>query len=327
MSTGPTAPSTPAASTAKNSQKGLVGRTYLASPTQGETLASVTAELYLYDVRFHQFVRQSQQINALLIELEQPFTFALVISLQTEEPLISQLVDPRMTPTFNREHHSFVWNWFDEENMEGPYSWSIKFTCSETSEAEFRRVFSKCIYETLNQEDFMTMKKEEQDWVSAAYQEDVEMDDAFNELLSPEEEEENDDDQEEVIVGRSRLRSSHVPDSDNEEEDDEFRHGNKGGQEKNTNLTVGYKNDRSYVFRGDKIGVFSYGDDDSLKFQTMITPVTDLKGQRFTPQKVMLHEQDSAMLMMNPSNDKSIFKMDLETGKVVEGGVFSVLKV
>ena len=32
----------------------------------------------------------------------------------------------------------------------------------------------------------------------------------------------------------------------------------------------------------------------------------------------MLHEQDSQMLMMNNKDDKKIFKLDLQYGKVVE---------
>lgn len=213
-----------------------------------------------------------------------------------------------MTPTFNKEQHSFVWNWYNEQTGEGPYSWSVKFTCSPESEADFKRLFSKCIYETLNEEAFEKVKKADQDWLSAAYEDDVEMDDAF--------EEEDEVEEEEIIAPRGALRSADTADSDDEnEQHDAYRQ----EKEENTNLTVGYKNDRSYVLRGNKIGVFNTADDDALKFQTMITPIKTLKGDTFTPSKVMLHEQDSAMLMMHPGDDKTVFKMDLETGKVVEG--------
>lgn len=86
----------------------------------------------------------------------------------------------------------------------------------------------------------------------------------------------------------------------------------------NSHLAVGYKNQRSFVIRGDKIGVFKHTDDDQLELSTTINNIRTLDKTPFSPRKVMLHEQDSSMLMMKEGQDKKIFKMDLEYGKVVE---------
>jgi hypothetical protein len=64
--------------------------------------------------------------------------------------------------------------------------------------------------------------------------------------------------------------------------------------------------------------VFKHTDDDKLRFSATINNVGTLDGQYFSPRKVMLHEQDSSMLLMREGEDKKIYKMDLEYGKVVE---------
>jgi hypothetical protein len=43
-----------------------------------------------------------------------------------------------------------------------------------------------------------------------------------------------------------------------------------------------------------------------------------MKGQLFSPRKVMLHNQDANLLMMNPDDGQKIHVMDLEYGKVVD---------
>ncbi|KAE8263010.1 hypothetical protein A4X09_0g7338 [Tilletia walkeri] len=87
----------------------------------------------------------------------------------------------------------------------------------------------------------------------------------------------------------------------------------------NSELAVGYKSGRSFVVRGNQIDLFRLSDDQKkLEFSTSIRQVGTPKGQMFLPKKVMLHDNDRALVMMNPENPNSLFKMDLEVGKVVE---------
>lgn len=216
--------------------------------------------------------------------------------LYTIEMILSQEILTSSSPTFNKEHTSFVWNWYYDGK--GPFSFSIKFNSNIDFE-NFKSVVSKCIYETLNKEDFGKVSKADRDWITCAYEEDTVMEDAF------EEEEEED-----VVAPRNLRGNMELEKNDFSQLD---------MREQNSKLTVGYKGDRSYVFRGDKIGVFNHSDDEQLKFQTMIPHIKTLKGEIFSPQKVLLHEQDTSMLMMDDKNDKKIYKMDLTTGKVVEG--------
>lgn len=56
--------------------------------------------------------------------------------------------------------------------------------------------------------------------------------------------------------------------------------------EVNSQLAVGYKFDRSFVVRGERIGVFKHTDDDRLEFSTTIDKVKTPKGKQFAPKKV-----------------------------------------
>ena len=85
----------------------------------------------------------------------------------------------------------------------------------------------------------------------------------------------------------------------------------------NSQLAVGAKHDRSFVVRGSKIGVFKHTPDNHLEFATTISKVQTPKGRLFSPKKVMLHAGDRNMVLQDPNNPNSVFRMDLESGKVV----------
>lgn len=55
---------------------------------------------------------------------------------------------------------------------------------------------------------------------------------------------------------------------------------------KNQALAVGFNHDRSFVVRGNDIGVFTHTDDDQLKFSTAIRKIMTPKGKAFSPRQV-----------------------------------------
>jgi len=83
-------------------------------------------------------------------------------------------------------------------------------------------------------------------------------------------------------------------------------------------LAVGAKHDRSFVVRGSKIGVFKHTEDNHLEFATNISKVQTPKGKLFSPKKVMLHASDRNLILQDPGNSNAVYRMDLETGKVVD---------
>jgi tRNA (guanine9-N1)-methyltransferase len=83
-------------------------------------------------------------------------------------------------------------------------------------------------------------------------------------------------------------------------------------------LAVGYKHDRSFVVRGSKIGVFKHTPNNNLEFSTTISKVETPGGKLFSPKKVMLHAEDRNLILQNGDDPNSLFRMDLEYGKVVD---------
>lgn len=117
-------------------------------------------------------------------------------------------------------------------------------------------------------------KADEQRYVGSAF-DDVEMEDVEDRADEP--------DDEEDVEDESDVGTSSYDEDESESDSESFNQANKG---KNEKLTVGYKNDRSFVVRGDMIGVFKHTDDNKIKWQTSINRVSDLKGKAFTPKKV-----------------------------------------
>ena len=58
--------------------------------------------------------------------------------------------------------------------------------------------------------------------------------------------------------------------------------------ERNSQLTVGYKGDRSYVVRGGKIGVFAHTGDNQVKYHASISHLATPKGKEFIPNHVSI---------------------------------------
>jgi len=108
------------------------------------------------------------------------------------------------------------------------------------------------------------------------YQDDVEANENDEEDEEEEEEEEeehsDDDDQSEY-------------DDDKEEDEEEEQASFKQDPSKNSLLAVGYK-DRSFVVRGNKIGVFKHADRERLDFSTTIKNIADSKGKEINPSRV-----------------------------------------
>ncbi|KAI8803463.1 VID27 cytoplasmic protein-domain-containing protein [Cladochytrium replicatum] len=265
---------------------------------KGEILSLVPSQLFVYNIgkMQHEF---RGNVEASLIETEE---YKFVLYVRDENPKLCCVVDDQMNGLFFNETLSFQWNQMDES--EGfLFSWSLRFPDVGMFD-RFRDTFVRCVYEAKNQEEFEKMAQSEKNYIINAFQEDVEMSDAGDWVEDEEEEEEEEDEEED---------GEEADDDDEEEEQEAYEAG-----EKNSHLVVGYKHERSFVSRGNKIGVFKYTDDDQLAHHTTINGIKDMKGATFSPRKLMLHEQDSSMLLMAPNNPHSIFRMDLEAGKVVE---------
>ena len=89
-----------------------------------------------------------------------------------------------------------------------------------------------------------------------------------------------------MIHSQDILRAEASDDSDVEEDEDEDAPKAPKTGDRNSQLTVGYKGDRSYVVRGNNIGVFNHSSDHSLKYSATISNITTPKGKGFKPKNV-----------------------------------------
>ncbi|KAI9103805.1 cytoplasm protein [Phlyctochytrium arcticum] len=270
----------------------------------GTVKVAVPAHLYIYDIRVGHFVLLSPSTTISISE-SSSFTYSLSVSDATKLWL-SQPINGLLAPTFNSAQRSFVW--VEHDLQERPvYTWSVRFVeVTEAEETRFRACLTECVYQHLNRENFLKIKQDDR-----AYLEDLFED---MDISTDSEEEEEEEEEEEKTEKNDEHKKDETADTDDEEE--AFESNDKGNH--NSQLAVGYKHDRSFVVRGNRIGVFKHTDNDTLEFSTTINNLKTMEGVPFSPRKVMLHDQDSTLVLMKPDDKKNLLKMDLEYGKIVE---------
>lgn len=250
-----------------------------------------------------------------------------LVNTNTTPANVECVINHDMSPVFNYEFLSFMFNYYSKESptVIRSYCWLLRFLSTEEL-SNFQLHFMKAMWETLNRKKWNTAEKVDQNYVLDAFSrlaiddDDLTEDDKKDiEEMSDTAEDDNSSDAEELNYkyGNTKLRQTKER-TDFEEGDyageDTNRFGVGGGV--NSNMCVG--KDRTFVVRGNQIGVFGEGEED-LEYKTTIEKLSDLKGTPFTPEKTMLHMQDQNIVMSNTKfDDKKLFKMDLNRGKIVD---------
>ena len=276
----------------------------VAKPDAMGTLAEGQAELHLFDFPSGTFILQDPKVHVEVTELGSWEYWLHIIG--DEREWLGQPIIEDINPVFNYEYKSFIFNHYLEDGS--AYSWLLKFKEQEELE-NMQQGVMQSLWEHLHQTKWAKAPSTNRDYVLEAFQ-DLTMEDAPEE----EQEEEEEEEYEEEFESADDQRSEHY---DSDESEDDVETGPKDGAE-NSQLAVGYKHDRSFVVRGNKIGVFKHTADNQLQFSTTISNVMTPKGKAFNPNKVMLHQQDQDMILQNLDNPNALYRMDLETGKVVD---------
>jgi hypothetical protein len=222
-----------------------------------------------------------------------------------EREWLGQPIVEDINPVFNYEYKSFIFNHYLDDGS--AYSWLLKFEDQDGLE-NIQQGVMQALWEHLNKVKWGKAKDTDREYVLEAFQ-DLTMEDAPDE--EPEEEEEEEEDEYEST---NEQRSEHY---DSDESEDDVETGPTDGDQ-NSQLAVGYKHDRSFVVRGNKIGVFKHTPENQLQFSTTISNIKTPGGKAFNPNKVMLHQQDRDMILQNLDNPNNLYRMDLETGTVVD---------
>ncbi|KAJ8489307.1 hypothetical protein ONZ45_g13633 [Pleurotus djamor] len=272
-------------------------------------IISSSAVLHYWNREGNGFETQGEATARILQDPEDQYNFYLAATLEDGRRLEHNITSD-MNQKYSIRIHTLTWNYIDTNGSQS--SWLFQFPSAEHFEA-FGRAFTQCLWESLHRIPWSKIKPDEQRYVESANQ-DVEMED-------PDDDEEDEDE----------VLSELDPDKDEEEEeeDDEEAEEDYGSEDEdevtplpngdtNSQLTVGYKGDRSFVLRGSTIGVFSHSNEDQVKYHASIKKLSTPKGKEFKPKHVMLHEQDTKMVLMNPTEPNSLYSLDIEVGKVVE---------
>lgn len=260
---------------------------------QTKIIVQVSAELHLFDPVDNVFILQDNNVVATVSEIGQ-WEYWIDIK-GSERTWLGQPIQPDINPVFNYEHLSFIWNYCDDRSQ--IYSWLLRFSDIEVEE-KFQEGFMIALWEMLNQQKWIKIKDDEKDYIIDAFQQDIKMKDI------------EDDNSEENEVNQDS-------DSTDDQDDNELSYTESNDKGENSQLAVGYKHDRSYVLRGNKIGVFHHMNDDQLEYVTTINKIQTPKGKLFQPSKIMLHNEDSEMILQNPDEPHHLYQMDLEYGKVI----------
>ncbi|AOA62352.1 Vacuolar import and degradation protein 27 [Komagataella phaffii CBS 7435] len=284
---------------------------------KGNELYTVTGDLRLYDPNDSVFKLKAADA---IVRIVSPKAFTYYLNVKNTDLLIK--IDSDLNPVFNFEHTSFI---FSDLSSSKPASWLIKFR-SYDDLSQFQSQLMKYLWETLNQSEWLPKQNADKDYMIEAFQamdidssEEDEKDEERDESEEYESEDESDTDRAGTSIRRREVKGFSDDDQDYNDYDPSLKKQPKRANLHNINkeLKVGIKNDRSYVSRGDKLGVFKTTDD-GLQFYTAIENLKTIKGKELAPQKMMLHEGDKAMIIQDPTQQDTLYKMDLEYGKVVE---------
>ncbi|KAI5283793.1 hypothetical protein KEM54_001839 [Ascosphaera aggregata] len=303
-------------------QQGTIAPPAATMPEAKETLAKEQAELHLFDFNSGTFILQDSSVVATVFELGD-WQYWLQITGSNREWLGLHVTED-INPVFNFEYLSFIFN-HRMENGDA-YSWLLRFR-HQNAEERFQEGLMQALWEKLNRIKWAKAKEQERDYVLEAFN-DLTLTDAPEGLETPEDRREREakeeDEDEEAREAEEEEDHDEVEDAgqqsehyDTDEEEDDVHLRDKDGNV-NSQLAVGYKHDRSFVIRGSKIGVFKHTPNNNLEFSTSISKIETPKGKLFNPKKVMLHAEDSNMILQNQDEPNSLYRMDLEYGKIVD---------
>ncbi|KAJ1678793.1 Vacuolar import and degradation protein 27, partial [Spiromyces aspiralis] len=322
-----------------------------ATLANGTEIAKSSGMFFIYDPELQGFVLYDDEVEVSVVATGR-FQYHLNVvgyhGNKTEDAraynVLSQLIEPNMNATFNHEYLSLIWNYFEPEGRKRAFSLSVKYEDGDMF-SQMHLALTKAAFETVNCEKWEEVNEAERIYMLRASDDKMDIVEPGEEILerfkgaSSDEEDEpemGDDDlyyekhpereyvrQEWPEADEGSEKSGEDDDEDEEDEGDDGDAPDGKGREwksnyKNSQLAVGYQHDRSFVLRGNQIGVFKHTDDDRLEFDTTINRIDDTNGNEFLPNHMMLHEQDRTMVLMNPDEPNNLYKMDLEYGKVVE---------
>lgn len=261
-------------------------------------------QLYQFDPATLKFQLCDPKADVLITDHDN-FNYSLV----TKSPkiFVSCGFSVNMAPTFNLDKLSFIYNSiFDGK------SFLLRFYSLGDLKG-FQEIFKIALWESSSHSKWQKVNDEDKNYIIHD-DDDLIMTDV-DDLV-----EESDDEEElEEIRNRNLRFGKKIDDDDRDESQILKEQFMKASSHRNANLAVGTLSDRTYVSRGDAIGVFKEDDDmDQMKFITGLKNLKTPNGQKFTPAKMKLRLQDKSMLLQDSKMRDHIYNLDLTRGTIVD---------
>lgn len=271
-------------------------------------------ELFNYDTEKETFMSVCPAviatINSAVSKEDNSRAYVLMVFHQeTGDVILEHEITNDMAPQFFTNTLSLVWllrtaeDEVPEQGKEGldpetQLCLSIKLNTAEEF-VPFRNQFNVCLYEISHNAsiDDMKLKAGDMDYIEASGRDDIEPMDV-------------DDDVSEADVEDTRQLQDSVPQARIS-----INSWDTGGAQ-NSQLALAYNNDRTFVVRGKQMGVFATGGEGADLKTTVDFKGAD--GSTFNPGRILLHEQDSSMLVLDNDDPTRVMRMDLERGQIVD---------
>lgn len=284
-------------------------------------LIRVAGELFKYDPEVEKFdllaPRVVLTINSAVVKEDN--TRAYLMSVYNQDngrKLMETELNNSMTGQFFTETLSIVWILNLDPDAEDDFKegkvdpekqvcLSVKIPDPQ-SFVRFRDQYAVCLYEVNHQAsmDDLKLKDEDRDYIANVERDDVDPMEIDDDATNTEDERHV---QDELPSDRASISNA----------DD----GMINGQ-----LAVSANTDRTFVVRGNKLGVFRTGTN-GASFSTAVDFTDPSRGgKRFMPSNILLHEGDTSMLVLDSQDDSKLLRMDLERGEIVDTWSGPVMK-
>lgn len=280
------------------------------SDSKEDLVFSTDVNLFLYENQTFKF---KGPVTAKLLNVDK-WKYTLKIT-NGDSIKFEAFIDGNMNPYFDIINESFVFNYFKPHDQDPlvllSFSWLLKFP-SLTSISNFKQTYVKLYWQSINKKNFGDQNKPEQSYLADSLSA-MKIDDSEDEFLSAEEEHDDESSEESEEESSEDEEESRAIKGDYDEVESSP---GRSLTDYNSLLSVGYANDRSYVVRGNNLGVFK-ADGKDVQFETAISNLADKLGKKVNPTKLMLQNRDEHMIIKTDADDR-LFRMDLNTGKIVE---------
>ncbi|OBA21446.1 VID27-domain-containing protein [Metschnikowia bicuspidata var. bicuspidata NRRL YB-4993] len=293
----------------------------------GPEVAAFKAQLRIYDATADVFLLVAPSIDIRLVEA----TPCCLVS-TTRRFAFCVRVAQEMNPVFNGDNAAFVFNLYslDQDGRGASFLVLLQFRSADDFRC-FGRHFQDAMSRSLNAKPaggaadtaYLASMVQNMDLGGSSDDNNDDDNDDNND---------NNDDGEAIerridkiirgqVLSKHSRRSGLFVASDSDDDDDPVArnaHNFLALKDPNSGLSLGNANDRSYVTKGDNVGVFKYTDD-GMGFVSTIRSLKDADGRKFVPRLSMLHQRDNCLLMTRDAPaDCTIYKMDLARGEICE---------